>query len=1008
MAPVAETEEKPLSTKVEPGAGSTVPTSAAGFPVVGIGASAGGLEAFEAFFSAMPADVEPGMAFVLVQHLAPAYKSILVDLIKRYTRMQVFEIKDGVEVQPNCVYIIPPNRDLAFLNGTLQLLEPVLPRGQHLPIDFFFRSLAQDLHERAICIILSGTGRDGTLGARAVKGEGGMVMAQKPESAEFDGMPCSVIATGLVDYVLPVSEMPAALIAYATHAYGNRVSPLSPYIPSSEDVLKKIFILLRSHTGHDFSQYKHNTINRRIERRMAVHQITDLADYVRFLQQTPSELKALFHELLIGVTNFFRDPDAFAALEAKAIPHLFADKPLGSTLRIWICGCSTGEEAYSLAMLLQEQMEASHHHLKVQIFATDIDSRAIDVARIGIYPAGIAIDVSAKRLARFFILQPDGVTYRISKTIRDMVIFSEHDLIKDPPFSRLDLITCRNLLIYMSGELQKKLLPLFHYALRPGGLLFLGTSETVGDFEEIFKPLDRQWKLYQRKDDIHSVYRPILKRLFLPLPESGVSMRSVGSLQEQGKYSLRELTERLLLHRYAPVGILVGERGEILYLHGRTGRFLEPYPGEASLNILKMAREGLRHDLATALYKAVTHQQEVCHPGLRVKTNGDFTVVTLTVVPVASIPFDDFRFRRMDGEQSLYLVVLEDVVEAPQNVSAQTGVAHASESREQDLVDFDGRIAALKQELRIKEQYLQRNIEELDSSNEEMQSVNEELQSTNEELETSQEELQSVNEELATVNSELQTKVIDLSRANNDMNNLLAGTDIGMIFVDHQLQIQRFTPAVTKVINLILSDVGRPLGHIVSNLSGYDNLVQDVQAVLDTLAPKEIEVQATSGDWFLLRIRPYRTLENVIEGAVITFVNIMEVRQVRELTQRLATIVQDSGDAILLQDLTGRIMAWNPAAQRMYGWSEAEVLTMNIRELVPQRLRKKELARVQQLIRSVVLKPYLTERIAKDGTVVKVWLTATALLDGTGQVYAIATTERQVPMEENVADGTIS
>lgn len=1006
--PAAERESTNSPAKTQSGAEPTVPPSASGFPVVGIGASAGGLEAFEAFFSAMPADTDPGMAFVLVQHLAPGYKSILVDLIRRYTRMQVFEVKDGVVVQPNCVYIIPPNRDLAFLNGALQLLEPVLPRGQHLPIDFFFRSLAQDQHERAICIILSGTGRDGTLGARAVKGEGGMVMAQKPESAEFDGMPASVIATGLVDYVLPVAEMPAKLIAYATHAYGKRVTPLSSQALSSEDSLKKIFVLLRSQTGHDFSQYKHNTINRRIERRMAVHQIPELADYVRFLQHTPSELKTLFHELLIGVTNFFRDPDAFAALESKAVPRLFADKPPGSNLRIWICGCSTGEEAYSLAILLQEQMEASHHHFKVQLFATDIDSRAIEVARSGIYPASIAVDVSAKRLARFFILQADGITYRISKSVRDMVIFSEHDLIKDPPFSKLDLITCRNLLIYMSGDLQKKVIPLFHYALSPGGMLFLGTSETVGEFEEIFTPLDRQWKLYQRKDDVHSVYRPVLRRLFQPLPEAGGGMNRSVQTGGQGKYALRELTERLLLQRYAPVGALVSERGEILYLHGRTGRFLEPPPGEASLNILKMAREGLRHDLVTALYKAVTHQQQVCHPGLRVKTNGDFTTVTLTVVPVASASFDDSRIGPTASAQTLYLVVLEDVVEMKAEPSEKKGLAAQAEGPVQNLADVEGRIDALRQELRIKEEYLQRNIEELDSSNEEMQSVNEELQSTNEELETSQEELQSVNEELATVNSELQTKVIDLSRANNDMNNLLAGTDIGMIFVDHKLSIQRFTPAVTQVINLILSDVGRPLGHIVTNLSGYDRLVADVQAVLDTLVPKEIEVKTTNGDWFLLRIRPYRTLENVIEGAVITFVNIMEIKQARELTQRLATIIQDSHDAILLQDLEGRILAWNPAAQRMYGWREAEALTMNIRDLIPEGLREKEQVKVQQLIRTEVLEPYCTERIAKDCTVVKVWLTATSLLDSTGQIYAIATTERSLPVAETGEDVGIS
>ena len=560
-APVKE--QTSTSAIPQPGTESISSTPGPVFPVVGIGASAGGLAAFEDFLSAMPDDGEPGMAFVLVQHLAPEHKSLLAELIKRYTRMQVFEVEDGVVVAPNCVYIIPPKRDLAFHHGALHLLEPVLPRGQHLPIDFFFRSLAQDQHENAICVILSGTGRDGTQGARAIKGEGGMVMAQKPESAEFDGMPSSVIATGLVDYILPVTEMPDMLISYVTNIFGKTVCPHFAAAPKFEDLLKKIFILLRTQTGHDFSQYKQNTINRRIERRMTIQQITELDDYVRYLQQTPLELKGLFQELLIGVTNFFRDSEAFVALEIKAIPQLLADKPSDATIRVWTCGCSTGEEAYSIAILLYERMELLKQHFKVQLFATDIDSQAIDVARIGAYPAGIAIDISPERLARFFTLQADGVSFRVNKNIRDMVIFSEHDVIKDPPFSKLDLITCRNLLIYMNGELQKKVIPLFHYALRMGGMLLLGTSETVGEFEEIFAPLDRQWKLYQRKDGVPGVYRPIMRR-FQPLhPEGGRGMRSTGHISEQGAKSLlRELAERILLQRYAPVGALVNDRGE--------------------------------------------------------------------------------------------------------------------------------------------------------------------------------------------------------------------------------------------------------------------------------------------------------------------------------------------------------------------------------------------------------------------------------------------------------------
>ena len=972
---------------------------APGCPVVGIGASAGGLAAFEAFFSGMPADSDPGMAFVLVQHLAPDHKSILTELVKRYTRMKVFEVADGMSVKPNCAYIIPPNRDMALLNGTLQLLEPAAPRGHRLPIDFFFRSLAQDQRERAIGIVLSGTGSDGTQGVRAIKGEGGMAMAQNPKSTEYDGMPTSAIATGLVDYVLPAAEMPAQLIAYVSHAFGRTSLPVSPPAPRSEDALKKIFLLLRVQTGHDFSQYKQSTIARRIERRMAVHQIERLDEYVRYLQQTPADVEALFRDLLIGVTSFFRDPEAFRAFQEQAIPLLLIDKPAGASIRVWVPGCSTGEEAYSLAILLQERMEELKHSFKLQVFATDIDHRAIDCARAGIYPASIAGDISPERLARFFSQESDGSAYRIQKNIRDRVIFSEQDVIKDPPFSKLDLISCRNLLIYMGGGLQKKLVPLFHYALNPGGMLFLGTSETVGEFVDLFATLDRKAKLYQRREEVAGAHRTG----FLPLlSENGPVARPSANAPGESKVRVRELTERALLQQYAPPGAVVNERGDIFYLHGRTGKYLEPAPGEAGMNILKMAREGLRPDLTTALHKSVVLKGPVRHPGLRIKTNGDFTIVNLTVQPVPAGPDSDLAAK-------LFLVVFEDAPVPTAQPSEAAAVLNVAGEASENTADVDARVATLRQELRAKEEYLQAtneelatSNEELKSANEEMQSVNEELQSTNEELETSKEELQSVNEELATVNAELQNKVADLSRSNNDMNNLLAGTGIGTIFVDHQLRIQRFTPAVTQVINLILTDVGRPVGHIVSNLLGYDSLVADVRAVLDSLVPKEVEVQTQTGTWYLLRIRPYRTLENVIEGAVITFTEITEIKKAQaalresEDLRRLAVVVRDAQDAITVQDLEGRILAWNPGAERMYGWSEAETVAMNIRDLIPENRREEALAVLRQLSRAEEIEPYRTQRITKDGRIVEIWLTATALVNDSGGVYAIATTERRV------------
>jgi two-component system CheB/CheR fusion protein len=795
--------------------------------------------------------------------------------------------------------------------------------------------------------------------------------------------------------------MAAQLIAYVARAFGKPPRPATAPAPKAENAMKKIFVLLRAQIGHDFSLYKPSTIHRRIERRLAVHQIESIDDYVRYLQSTPVEVEALFRDLLIGVTSFFRDPEAFKALEQEAIPKLFVGKPAGAVVRVWSAGCSTGEEAYSIAILLAECQSAMKRNFTVQVFATDIDSQAIATARAGHYPASIAADVSPERLARFFTAETDGSAFRVHKSIRDMLIFSEQDVIQDPPFSKLDLLSCRNLLIYMGAELQKKLIPLFHYALNPGGFLLLGTSETLGEYSDLFAVLDRKSKLYRRNGETYNGRRMALGRFLPPMMAIEASGRpAAGKIAVTGKEPLRELTEQALLQQIAPAGALVNGHGDILYLHGRTGQYLEPAQGEAGINnILKMAREGLRRDLTTVLHRAAGTKEIVRCPGLRVKTNGDFTAVNLTVRPVAPDP-------AATPEAPLYLVILEN---APpfDPVQAEQAARHAIAEADNPVTDADERVAALKQELRAKEEYLQTaneelatSNEELKSSNEEMQSVNEELQSTNEEMETSKEELQSVNEELATVNAELQTKVADLSRANNDMNNLLAGPGIGTVFVDHQLRILRFTPAASVITNLIPSDVGRPVGHIVPNLAGYDRLVADVQAVLDSLVPKEVDVRTTADKWYSMRIQPYRTLDNVIEGAVITFVEITEVVRTREALRkanqllRLAVVVRDANDAITVQDLDGRILAWNPGAVRMYGWSEAEALAMNVRDLIPEGLREEELVKVAQLSQAEILAPYRTQRIARDGTVLEVSMVSTALVHEDGEMYGIATTER--------------
>ena len=654
------------------------------FPIVGIGASAGGIAAYEAFFSGMSGEDGSGMAFVLVQHLAPDHESILTNIIQGFTSMQVFEVKDGMEVQPNCVYVIPPNTDMSFAAGALRLQEPAEPRGQRMAIDFFFRSLAEQLHERAIGIVLSGTGSDGTLGVRAIKAQGGMAMAQNPESCGFDGMPRSAIATGLVDYELSPSEMPKHLVGYVSFAFGTLPKSIGKPGPGDEDALKAIFLLLRSQSGHDFSQYKRSTIHRRIGRRMAVHQIETMDAYEKRLQQSPAEVETLFRDLLIGVTSFFRDAKVFSILEEKIIPGLLEGKSPGTTIRVWSAGCSTGEEAYSIAILMQEQINATKQSYTAQVFATDIDSRSIAVARAGTYPASIAADMSQERLTHFFTADSDGSTYRIDKEIRDMVIFSEQDVIKDPPFSKLDLICCRNLMIYFDSELQKKLIPLFHFALRPGGILVLGTSEGIGGFEELFSAVDRESKIYRRKEVLRGTQRLELGRFIGPLPAAvDKHAGSVGKSAVPAELALKEMAESTLLRQAAPPAAMVNAQGDVLYLHGRTGMFLEPAPGVANIsNVLKMAREGLQPGLATSLHKAIETKETVTSKGVRVRTNGHFTLVDLAVHPVPSISTDT---------SPLYLITFAEASAVDGESAESAGGAHA---------DVDARIATLKQELR--------------------------------------------------------------------------------------------------------------------------------------------------------------------------------------------------------------------------------------------------------------------------------------------------------------------
>lgn len=823
--------------------------------VVGIGASAGGLETFENFFKMMPTD--SGMAFILVTHLEPMHVSMLPELLQKSTAMPVQQACDGMAVQPNQIYIIPPDHDLGLMNGTMQLFRQQKSSTPRAPINYFFRSLALDQREKAIGIILSGMGSDGALGIKVIKEELGMVMAQEPSSAKFAGMPESAIATGLVDYVLPPEKMPDKLGQYAR--FGLRPEGQEPALMTkSPDGLNKIFFLIRSVTGHDLSSYKRSTIMRRLERRMKVHQIEKLPQYIRYLQANRHEVEALFKEILINVTSFFRDAEAFKALEERALPQLLGGHADEDAVRIWTPGCASGEEAYSLAILLREYMEEHGRHFKVQIFGTDIDDDAIETARAGIYPAAVAADIGPERLGRFFDRENSG--YRIKKEIREMLIFAPQDLIKDPPFTKLDLVCCRNLLIYLDGDLQKKLLPLFHYSLKPNGVLFLGSSESVGEFVDLFAVVDKKWRIFTRKGGASSE-RPMLE-IPLGMPREG----GEGALRRSKEFSLSQFVEKTLLEQYAPPCIVINAKGNILYIHGRTGKFLEPAPGNANMNIIDMAREGLKMQLPSAIRRAVTQKKEVVYEKLRVRTNGGFEPVTLTVRPVTE----------PEPMEGLLLVLLEELkTSAPAEVEHE--VATHSKKSAKRIVDLEQELTATRENLQTTIEELETSNEELKSMNEEYQSTNEELKSANEELETSREELQSLNEELTTVNAELQEKIERLSRSHRDIKDYLDGIEIPTIFLDNDMRIKRFnTHAGQIIINLIESDIGRPIGHIVTKLK-YDKLSEDAGEVQRTLRPLERRIETQDGHWYLMRILPYRTSENVLDGVVITFINIDEI-----------------------------------------------------------------------------------------------------------------------------------
>jgi len=823
------------------------------FPIVGIGASAGGLEALEQFLRQVPP--ASGLAFVIVQHLDPTHQGIMPELLQRVTAMSVFQVKDRMKVEPNCVYVIPPNKDMSILHGLLYLFEPASPRGLRLPIDFFFRSLAEDRQDGSIGVILSGMGSDGTLGLKAIKEKAGVVLVQEPTSAKFDSMPRSAIGAGLADIVAPVEELPGKIIAYLRHALIIAKTEF-PLEEKDQSALEKVLILLRAKTGQDFSLYKKNTIYRRIERRMSIHQISRIAAYVRYLQENPQEAEILFKEVLIGVTRFFRDPEAWEQLR-EVLPKLLTGCPAGGVLRAWSAGCSTGEEAYSLAMVFKEVLEQIKpaENFTLQIFATDLDKDAIDKARAGVYPANISADVSPERLQRFFIEEGNG--YRVGKAIREMVTFATQNVIMDPPFTKLDILLCRNLLIYLTPELQKKLLPLFHYSLKPGGVLFLGSAESVNACADLFAPLNIKSRLFQRRESFLPAEQLAFPAAFVParagVPQESAMVKPVINLQA--------LADHLLLQHFSPPAVLANDKGDILYISGKTGKYLEPAAGKANWNIFAMARDGLRFELGSAFQKALRQKEAVTVKNLSVGTEGSPQSVDITVQAITE----------PEALRGMVMIVFTDVA-TPLKKKAP-GRAKSALSGTATLSELEQQLQQVREELQSTREEMQSSREELTSSNEELQSTNEELQSTNEELTTSREEMQSLNEELQTVNAEQQAKMDELARVSNDMRNLLNSTEIVTIFLDNELRVRRFTPGADKLFKLLPGDVGRPLSDITSNLH-YPEMTEDAQEVLRKLAFSEKQITATDGRWFSVRIMPYRTMEDVIAGVVITFANI--------------------------------------------------------------------------------------------------------------------------------------
>jgi two-component system CheB/CheR fusion protein len=927
------------------------------FLIVGIGASAGGIQALEGFFRGVKADC--GMAFVIVTHLSPDRESQLHDIVSRYTDMPVAIAQDGARVEPGWVYVLPENALLSVEKRRLHVRKPNEFQRERKPIDIFFSALAKDQAEYAVGVVLSGGDGDGTLGIKAIKEHGGLTLAQVANGSgpRYPDMPQTAIASGLVDLAVPAEEMGAKLVQFARGLHlrddQDQYKGGNVRVQAAQEA---IYNILRKQTGHEFSGYKEKTLLRRVHRRMQVLQLDTLDAYVERIQQDTVEVRNLFRDLLINVTNFFRDADAFNALTTTVIPHLFEDKGADQTVRVWVPGCSTGEEVYSLAILLREHAAALPEAPRVQIFATDIDEPALTVARAARYPEALLDGVSPERRDRFFI--NDGASYVVNRAVRDMCTFSPHSVIRDPPFSRIDLISCRNLLIYFGPEIQSTAIPTFHYSLRPGGYLFLGTSEGLGQHPHLFATLDKKNRIFQRRAHEPARLPTGISSALSRFPGGGSPAR----YRARGERSLRETVETQILDHFAPAHVVVNAEGDIVYYSSRTGKYLEAPQGVPNRQLSTMARKGLRLDLRNALSEAMETRQTVTRENIAIDEDGDrVQMISLMIEPLAE----------RNKEEPLFLVLFIDVGPVRCRSEAESRLPRPSDV---DQVDLERELRDARERMQATIEEYETALEELKSTNEELVSINEEAQSTNEELEASKEEMQSLNEELNTINAELSRKVEELDRANSDLKNIFESTQIATVFLDRDLVIRSFTPAASKFFHLIPSDAGRPLTDLAGHLA-YPEFKRDIQAVFDT--GEMIEQRLTrdeKGAHYLVRLIPYREADAAIRGVVVTIIDVTGIAEaeehqkilIAELNHRvknmLAVVIslvnqmarRASSPEAFQTALIGRLHSMSRAFELLSreNWTEA-----SLGELVRQELAPFDLKRIAVKGPDINLKP---------------------------------------------------